>query len=64
MKIAIYVFIALAIVLIIYNATILDFSNLLEGDSMVAVISILAALCVIVLMLILAISRKIEKKQR
>ena len=64
MKIAIYVFIALAIALIIYNATILDFSNLLEGDSMVAVISILAALCVIVLMLILAISRKIEKKQR
>lgn len=64
MKIAIYIFIALAIGLIIYNITMLDFNNLLEGDSMVAVISILAALCVIVLMLILGISRKIAKKQK
>ena len=64
MKYAIYIFIALAIVLIGINVSKLDFGNLLEGDSLVAVISILAALCVIILMLIMAVSRKIAKKHK
>ena len=58
----IYVFISIAIILIIYNATYLDFNNLLDGESKTAIISILAGACVIFLMLILKISRKIAAK--
>ena len=64
MKILIYILIAISIGLIVFNATKLDFEGLLEGDSLIAVISILAALCVIVLMMILLISRNIAKKQK
>ncbi|WP_372918856.1 hypothetical protein [Salegentibacter sp.] len=63
MKILIYSIILLAIVLIGYSSTILDFDNLLEGDSAKAVMAIVASLCVIVLMIILMLSRKIYNKQ-
>ncbi|MCW5518978.1 hypothetical protein J1N09_03955 [Aureitalea sp. L0-47] len=64
MKVAIYIFIAIAISLIIFNATKLDFENLFVGDSLVASISILASACVIVLMLILMASHKIKRKKK
>jgi hypothetical protein len=64
MKVAIYIFIAIAIALIVFNATKLDFGNLFEGDSLVASISILASACVIVLMLILMASHKIKRKKK
>ncbi|MDR9455910.1 MAG: hypothetical protein RI572_00750 [Salegentibacter sp.] len=63
MKILIYSIILLAIVLIGYSSTILDFNSLFEGDSSKAVMAIIASLCVIVLMVILLLSRKISKKQ-
>lgn len=64
MKVAIYIFIAIAAALIVFNATKLDFENLFEGDSLVASISILASACVIVLMLILMASHKIRSKKK
>jgi len=64
MKKVIYFFIGIAIILIIYNLTFLDFSNLLEGESGIALIGIFAGACVILLMLILRTSRIIEKKKR
>ena len=64
MKIAIYIFIALAAALFIFNATKLDLENLFEGDSLVAAISMLASACVIILMLILKTSRNIAKKKK
>lgn len=57
-----YIFIVLAIILSIYNATKLDFDNLLQGDSLVAVVSIVAAMCVILILLIFLTSKKIEEK--
>lgn len=63
MKVAIYIFIAIAAVLIVFNITKLDFENLFEGESLVAAISILASACVIVLMLLLKASRKIAGKK-
>ena len=63
MKVAIFVFIAIAAALIIFNITKLDFDNLFEGDSQVAAISILASAIVIVLMLLLRTSRKIAGKK-
>ncbi len=56
------VLIVLAIALIAYNVTILDFDNPMHGDSMVALIGIVAALCAIVLLLIYITSKKIQEK--
>ncbi|GAK75178.1 hypothetical protein JCM19314_3083 [Nonlabens ulvanivorans] len=53
---------ALAAASIIFNATKLDFSNLFKGDSQIAVISILASLCVLILLAILQVSLKIKDK--
>lgn len=56
------VLIILALALIAYNATIIDFSDPLNEDSIIAVIGVVAALCAIVLLLILLTSRNIQKK--
>ncbi len=56
------VLIILAIGLIAYNTTIIDFENPLEGNSVIAIIGILAALCAIVLLLIFITAKKIQKK--
>lgn len=56
------VLIVLAVALIAYNVTIVDYANPLKGDSIIAVIGILAALCAIVLLLIFLTSSKIQKK--
>lgn len=55
------ILILIAIGLIAYNVTLVDYSNPLTGDSIIAVIGILAALCAIVLILIYLASKKIEK---
>jgi len=62
MKIFSYVFIVVAVFLCIYNATKLDFDNILQGDSLVAVVGILASLCAILIVLIYLTSKKIQEK--
>lgn len=62
MKAFIYILIALAIGLIIYNFTFLDFQDAFTGDSKTALIGILASSIVVVLMVILLISRSISEK--
>ena len=52
----------IATALIIYNATKLDFNNLFEGQSVVALITILASLCAIVLLQILRFSKRVDQK--
>ncbi|MBG44672.1 MAG: hypothetical protein CL530_11970 [Aequorivita sp.] len=64
MKILIYILIALATGLVIFNATKLDFGNLFEGDSAVAAISILAGLCAILMLGILLISKNIAARTK
>lgn len=61
-KILLIVLIVLALGLIAYNVTLVDFNAPLQGDSLIALIGILAALCAIVLLLIYNTSRKIQKK--
>ncbi len=58
----IVILIVLAILLIAYNVTLVDFNNPLEGNSTIALIGILAALCAIVLLLIFMTSRNIQDK--
>ncbi|MBD1259883.1 hypothetical protein HZY62_04735 [Maribacter polysiphoniae] len=61
-KTFIIILIVLGIVLIGYNVTLVDFDNPIEGNSVIALIGILAALCAIVLLLIFLTSKKIQKK--
>ena len=63
MKYFIYTVIFLAVVIIGVNFSLLDFDNLMDGDSGKAMIFSVISLCVIVLMGILLISRSIAKKQ-
>ncbi|RXR21277.1 hypothetical protein EQG63_04885 [Flavobacterium amnicola] len=62
MKTFTYIVFALAIVFIGVNASMLDFSNLFEGQSLIAIIGILATMCAIVLLLIFNMSRSIANK--
>ena len=56
------ILIILALALIVYNATLIDYQQPLQGKSIIALIGIVAALCAIVLLLIYQTSKKIEKK--
>ena len=56
------ILITLAIALIAYNVTLINFENPLEGDSIIAIIGIVASLCAIVLLLIFIASKKIQDK--
>lgn len=62
MKFIIPIGILLALGLLIYNLTLLDFSNPLQGDSSIALIGIIACACAILLLLILRTSHKIAEK--
>lgn len=62
MKIVSLVLFLIAVGLIAYNVTLLDFSDIFAKDSFIALISIAAAICAILLLLILRTSKKIDKK--
>ena len=67
MKHFINVLLIVAILLIGFNLTQIDFSNPFGDDSIVAAITVLAGLCAILLLSILKISKKIDdtlKKKR
>ncbi|WP_047548541.1 hypothetical protein [Psychroserpens sp. Hel_I_66] len=52
----------LAVGLIAYNAALLDFNNPFEGESIVALITIVLSLCVILLLQILRFSKQVDQK--
>ncbi|MCX7551557.1 hypothetical protein [Xanthomarina sp. F2636L] len=54
----------IAMGLIIYNLTQVDFNAPFEGDSIIAFITVLASLCALTLLQILRISKKIEKQSK
>lgn len=62
MKIFTFIIVVLAIGLIIFNASMLDFSNLLQGESLIALIGIIAILCAVLVLLIFRLSKSIEDK--
>ena len=64
MKIFTYVLTVIAIVLVIFNFTRIDFNDPFHNESIVAVITVVAGLCVVVLLAIFRISKKIEKIQK
>lgn len=64
MKIFIYILLAMAVGVVIFNATLIDYDAMFVDDSAIALIGILGALIVIVLLVILLMSRTIEKKSK
>ncbi len=62
MKIFTIILSVIAIGLIIFNFTQVNFDAPFEGDSIIAVITIVASLCVIIMMAILRTSKRIEQK--
>ncbi|HLW14982.1 MAG TPA: hypothetical protein VKX30_05750 [Flavobacteriaceae bacterium] len=64
MKAFTYIFLTASALMIILNITKLDFNNLFAGDSLIAIISILALACGITLILILNKAKKVVSKSR
>ncbi len=62
MKHFINVLMIIAILLIGFNLTQVDFSNPFGDESIVAAITVLAGLCTILLLAILKVSKKIDDK--
>lgn len=62
MKIFTYVAVVVILALIVFNVTMLDFNNLFQGDSLVALIGIVALLCGICILLIFRTAKLIDTK--
>ena len=64
MKLFTYILSVIAIILVIYNFTEIDFNDPFNNESIVAVITVFAGLCVILLLSILRVSKRIETLQK
>jgi uncharacterized membrane protein len=62
MKLFTNILVVLALGLIVFNITLLDFENPLQGNSMVAFIGIAASICAVLILLIFRMSKIIEEK--
>lgn len=64
MKIFTSILVVIALALIIFNITLLDFDHLFEGNSVVALIGIAASFCAIFILLIFRMSKLIHEKTK
>ena len=64
MKIFTSVLVVLALALIVFNITLLDFHHLFDGKSSVALIGIAASICAVLILLIFRMSKKIEERTK
>ena len=64
MKIFSYVVIVVALALIIFNFTKVDFNNPFEGNSTVALIGIVCGFCAIFLIMLFRLSKMVEDKTK
>ncbi len=62
MKIVSIVLSIIAIGLIVFNITNIDFNNPFQGESTIALIEILAAVIALLILAIFTVSKRIEKK--
>ncbi len=64
MKTLTYILSVIAVILVIYNITQIDFNDPFGNESIIAIITVFAGLCVVLLLAILRISKRIEKIQK
>jgi hypothetical protein len=62
MKIFTTILMVIAFGLIVFNVTLIDLDKPFEGNSMAALIGIVASFCAICILLIFRMSKKIEEK--
>lgn len=62
MKVFTYVLVFIALALILFNITLLDLNNLFEGESLVALIGVVASFCAVLILLIFRMSKVIDEK--
>ena len=60
MKIATRIVSVIAILIIIFNMTLIDFNNFLSDNNTVALVTIIAGLCCLVILRILVLTNKIK----
>ncbi len=64
MKILVYTLMIMAFALVVFNITQLDFGNMLSGNSLIALIGIVASLCAILILFIFTTSKAIQDKYK
>lgn len=64
MKIFTSILVVIAVALIIFNITLLDFDHLFEGNSIIALIGIVASFCAVFILLIFRMSKLIQEKTK
>jgi positive regulator of sigma E activity len=64
MKIFTSTLVVIALALIVFNITLLDFDHLFEGNSIIALIGIAASFCAVFILLIFRMSKLIEEKTK
>ena len=64
MKIFTSILVVLALGLIIFNITLLDFNHLFDGKNSIALLGIVASICAVLILLIFKVSKKIEERTK
>nr|WP_315249799.1 hypothetical protein [uncultured Flavobacterium sp.] len=62
MKIFTNILVLLAISLLVFNITLIDFQNPFNGDSVIALVGVVASFCAVLILLIFRMSKKIVEK--
>lgn len=62
MKIFTNILVLLAISLLVFNITLIDFQNPFKGDSIIAIVGVVASFCAVLILLIFRMSKKIVEK--
>jgi hypothetical protein len=62
MKIFTNILVLIAISLLIFNVTLIDFHNPFKGDSVIALVGVVASFCAVLILLIFRMSKKIVEK--
>lgn len=62
MKIFTNVLVLLAVSLLVFNITLIDFQNPFKGDSVIALVGVVASFCAVLILLIFRMSKKIVEK--
>lgn len=62
MKIFTNILVLLAISLLIFNISLIDFQNPFNGESVIALVGVVASFCAVLILLIFRMSKKIVEK--
>lgn len=62
MKIFTNILVLLAVLLLIFNITLIDYQNPFKGDSVIAIVGVVASTCAVLILLIFRMSKKLVEK--